>query len=214
MPDSEDLSTEKEEASAIPATHSYCSSFKQFTCDQRGAELLIDDIRVTIPPGAIPDRTVQVEMGVAMYGPFKFPENYRPVSPMLWFCIKEPKGVELSLPIEFMLPHIITENSDGRLVFAKARHSIPGETFTFELLCDSESRITYYDPLMKKCGYGYLSSKHCCYYCIVDEIKQDTANLKGFCLHTLIKKVDDLSYQILLFCTFFLETCLRVSSMQ
>jgi hypothetical protein len=196
--------------STVPATHSYCTSFKQFTCDQRGAELSIDDIMVTIPPGAIPSGTVHIEMGVAMYGPFKFPKNYRPVSPILWFCIKELDDVELSLPIEYKIPHIMTEGSDVKLVFAKATHSISvntGETFLFELLCNSESHFTYINPLMNKCGYGHLSSKHCCYYCIAAEVKPHTAMQGGFCLHTLIKEDDD---SIVLLCTYFLNTCIKV----
>jgi hypothetical protein len=217
--DSMDLSTENLSASAVPATHSYCTSFKQFTCDQQGAELSIDDIKVTIPPGAISDRTVHIEMGVAMYGPFKFLENCRPVSPILWFCIKE-LDVELSLPIEYVLPHTVTDDIDAKLHFAKTSHSKSANAcdavpYIFERLHDTQSQQSHFvrsNPQMKKYGYGHLSTKHCCYLCIEAEVERDQAIKMGYCLHTLINKVDDSHYMIVLLCTYFLDTCIKVTT--
>jgi hypothetical protein len=211
-------SVEKNVSIPTNATHSYCTSFKQFTCDQGGAKQSIDDIKVTIPPGAIPSGTVHnIEMCVAMYGPFKFSENYRPVSPILWFCIKELEDAELLLPIEYTLPHIVTDDNDAELHFAKADHSESGNArdavpFIFKPLHNSQSQQSLFlsNPRMKNYGYGYLSTKHCCYLCIEAKVKRDDAMEMGYCLHTLIKKVDDSHYEIVLLCTYFLEKCYQV----
>lgn len=196
-------------ASAIPFIH----ATESYTCDQHGRELSIDDITVTIPPGAIPDGvTAHIEMGVALYGPFKFPDNHQPVSPILWFCIQE--EIELLLPIKYSLPHIVTDNSI-KLVFAKAMHLGSAEVlnFVFDILSDGDgdSNFTCTNPLMNQHGYGHLSTKHCCFLCIEAKIRKDLALEHGYCLHALIKKEKDSHYQILLLCTYFLETCFEVS---
>ena len=163
-------------------------------------------ITVTIPFGAIPEGiTAHIEMGVALYLPFKLPENYQLVSPILWFCIKD--DIKLLLPIEYKLPHVITDISRGKLTFAKAGHT---DNPVFELLQHDNVNFTPSNPRLRKYGYGNLSIKHCCYLCI-GAISKDVALESGYCLHTLIKKETDSQYQILLLCTYFLETCLDVS---
>ena len=190
--------------STAPALGSYTT----INCNQQGAELSIDDITVTIPPGAIPDGvTAHIEMGVALYGPFKLPDNHQPVSPILWFCIKG--DIELLLPLEYKMPHVITDTC-AKLTFAKADHRTSGG-FIFELLNLSNSKFTPSKPLMNEHGYGSLSTKHCCYLCIIDKIEKDQALKKGYCLHTLIKKKDDSCYEVVVLCTYYLRTCSKVS---
>ena len=183
------------------------------TCDKDGADFLMCDIKVTIPRGAIPDGvTAHLEMGVAMYGPFKFPENHQQVSPILRFCIKE--DIELLLPIVFTVPHIIKDITRVKLSFAKANHLefnydpvFDRRMFSFKTVNDSKSGFTSpYD----KSGYGHLSTKHSCFLCIQAETRKDLALEKGYCLHTLIEKVDSSTYRILLICTYFLQTCFEV----
>ena len=76
-------------------------------------------------------RKVHFEVGVAMYGPFIFPENTQPISPILWLCLLE-EDVELKKPFQVILPHYLTGLSKERIQnhqvgFAKANHS----NFTF-----------------------------------------------------------------------------------
>ena len=193
---------------AVPAIGPYTTN-KSYTCDQRGGVLSVNDITVTIPPGAIPEGiTAHIEMGVALYGEFEFPDNYQPVSPLLYFCIEE--DLELLLPVEYTLPHVITDTSHVELTFAKAHHNVS----FFEILHSSNAKFTPSIPLMKEYGYGVLSTKHRCYLCITGttRIGEDEALESGYCLHTLIKKEDDSKYQILLLCTYFLVTCVEVSN--
>ena len=200
------LTAEKEvHDSSAPAIETY-ATIKTYTCDQLGDELTADDITVTIPPGAIPEgATVHIEMGVALYVPFQFPDNHQPVSPILWFCIKE--DMEPLLPVTYKLPHMITDISRVKLTFAKAGHT---DNPNFELLHHNNANFTPSNPHTNEYGYGVLSTKHCCYLCI-GAYTQGQALKSGYCLHTLIKKEDDSHYQILLLCTYFLKTCFEVS---
>ena len=46
----------------------FLSSVYMYTCDNRGTKINVDDVRVSIPPGAVPDGVViNIEMGVALY---------------------------------------------------------------------------------------------------------------------------------------------------
>lgn len=189
------------------------------TCDQRGRILSIHDIEVSIPPGAIPDGvTAHIEMGVALYGPFKFPDNHQPVSPILWFCIRE--NIELLLPLKFKLPHMITDIDDINLTFAKANHlkcTSKGE-FLFQTLSSNSEQSTFTNASKNEPAYGWLSMNHSCYLCIQanSEKYRDLASKRGYCLHILIEKqeYDSSCNRILLVCTYLLKTCLKVSTVK
>lgn len=178
-------------------------------CDQKGAHFNIDDIEVTIPPGAIPPGlAIHVEIGVALYGPFSFADGCRPVSPILWFCTQE--DVELQLPVVFKLPHTVVDDNGIRLSFAKCHHY---DTFVFREI-DADCTIEYtMDSNLRR--YGILSTQHHCFLCVqakadMSETK-DLAVRNGYCLHILVKQEDSFTYRIFFVCTFLLETCFSVS---
>ncbi len=185
-------------------------------CDVRGSSLRVDDIEVTIPPGAIPPgETVHVEMGVALYGPFSFAENYHQVSPVLWFCTQE--NVDFLLPVKFKLPHVFMDRIGVKLSFAKAYHS-PSQKGAFSFTEENSDTPSMF--VFGEKPYGILTSKHCCFLCIKDEVDSNSVKLKdlctqrGYCLHILVKKKDAFTYKIVVTCTYFLQTCIRVSVIQ
>lgn len=189
----------------------FIEEISSYTCDHHGAMLSIHDITVTIPPGAIPHEvTAHIELGLALYGPFKFPDNCQPVSPILWFCIQE--DIELLLPLTFRLPHVIADLSQASITFAKSSHhtyqdSTKRDIFTFEPVYDGES------DFKKEAGYGYLSSKHSCFLCLnAENITAEIALQKGYCLHILTENKSPNSYRILLVFTYFLKTCFEVKT--
>lgn len=185
-----------------------------FACDEHGIIIEMDDISVTIPPGAIPSKTTaHIELGVALCGPFVFPDKYQPVSPIIWLCFQE--DIEIRLPIMINLPHMVTDIDKVDLKFAKASHleysynaTKEKEVYHFKHLQDERS---FFTNLSDESGYGILHVKHCCLYCIEAKTSRDLALKLGYCLHTLIKCRDPSHYQIVLVCTFFLRSCFRVS---
>ena len=47
-----------------------------------------NDFTLKIPQGAIPEgESLTIDIGVALYGPFQYPEGLRPVSPVFWICV-------------------------------------------------------------------------------------------------------------------------------
>ena len=86
------------------------------------------DITLKIPEGTVAKgEKIHFEVGVAMYGPFIFPENTQPISPILWLCLLE-EDVELKKPFQVILPHYLTGLSEDsmeqhKIRFVKANHS-------------------------------------------------------------------------------------------
>lgn len=79
-------------------------------CDHCGTEYIIDDHDITlrIPEGAVPvGESIKFEIGVVLYDPFIFPENTRPISPIVWLCIQEDIELKKVKPIQLILPHFL-----------------------------------------------------------------------------------------------------------
>lgn len=190
-----------------------------FTCDENGRTIEIDDISVTFPPGSIPaGMTAHVELGVALYGPFSFPDDYRPVSPFIWLCIQE--ELELQLPIAIKLPHMVVDIEGDELAFAKANHldffydSAKGyQVFFFDSVIDGESYFTNLTEEKElESGYGILRIKHCCLYCIKAKISPGLGKRLGYCLHTFLEEKGPSQCRILHVCTYCLKQCFKASS--
>ena len=96
--------------------------YERRDCDHNGLNYVIEDHDITlrIPEGAVAEgEKVHFEVGVTMYGPFYYPENSQPVSPILWFHIVE--GVKLNKQCELILPHCCTQID--QLSFAIVDHN-------------------------------------------------------------------------------------------
>ena len=172
-----------------------------------------DEIKIDIPPNAIPyGIRGRLEVGVCLYGPFMFEENYQPISPILWLCLQG-NIRHLAKPIRLTLPHILPDLSEEDLVsfgirFVKANHdhvtNANGErVYKFQPSLDETS---YYSSGGK--GYGVLQTDHFCYMCLEAESTTDHEMAKhmGYCL-TCVQGPSTLC----IFATYFLNTCLAVS---
>ena len=175
------------------------------------------DITLRIPEGALAKgEKVHFEIGVAMYGPFMFPENTKPISPILWLCKLE-ESVELKKPFQVVLPHYLTGIPKERVQyhqvgFAKVNHndySFIDNQMTFKF---QKSEV---EPIFASSGYrnyGVLVSKHCCFYCLQAKQTKELAKDAGYCLirteSFLTPERNELYFSV----TYFLETCLRVRS--
>ena len=105
------------------------TSIEQQTFDYEGGEYIseADEFQLIIPEGAIPESThVTIKFGVSPYGPFgpfEYPDDYRPVSANVWFCAIPP--IMFLKPVEIKLPHFAAcrdENDCKALTFLKAQH--------------------------------------------------------------------------------------------
>ena len=93
--------------------------YERCDCDHNGLNYVIKDHDITlrIPEGAVTEgEKVHFEVGVAMHGPFHYPANTQPISPILWLHIVE--GVKLNIQFELILPHCCTQLDQLSFVIA------------------------------------------------------------------------------------------------
>jgi hypothetical protein len=184
-------------------------------CDDHSREYTIQDHDITlrIPEGAIPPgKKIQLEIAVAMYGPFKFEKDTQPISPILWLCFEE--GVTLNKPFHVILPHFLTgltyeKAQYHQVVFAKAPHteySIEDGKMRYSFqLCDSE-------PYFASCGgrnFGVLVTNHTCFYCLQANKTPELATDAGYCL-ARIEYLNQRYMEVTFTAVYCLRTCLKV----
>ena len=184
-------------------------------CDYRGLTHTISDHDITlkIPEGTVSKgETVHFELGVSLYGPFRFPENTRPISPIIWLCLLE-DDYELQKEFEMYVPHFLMNLTEQRIrqhqvCFAKAHHDYSMETkdkhdmsYNF-CRFGSQTSFIFKD---EKC-YAVLASKHCCFLLLLAENSRELAMDAGYCL----VRIEDSPYKVYFLATFFMETCLTV----
>ena len=167
--------------------------------------------------GAVPKgKKIQLEVAVAMYGPFKFIGNARPISPILWLCLEESNV--LSKPLQVVLPHFLMGLTDNKeraqyhqVTFAKADHSRhfmqdKQMTYLFQS-CDSELHLASFGGK----GYAVLLTKHCCFYCLQTNQTCELATDAGYCLAQIESSLSQQKSEIYFSAVYFLPTCLKVS---
>ena len=160
---------------------------------------------------------------MALYGPFKFAENRRPISPIFWICPQE--DIVFQKPIEVVLPHILSNLTQKDVEcfgvkFTKADHvdyTTDGngkKKYKFRSLEDAKSEFT--SGVNE--SYGILKTDHCCFFCITaiqdDGLTHELALRKGFCLTCVeCTAPHATSHQknVIYFClSFMLPSCLDV----
>ena len=66
----------------------------------------VHGISITVPPQAVRDGAeIEIEYAVAAVGPFIYPENLTPVSPILWVRVKGQE--KLRKPVKISIPHAV-----------------------------------------------------------------------------------------------------------
>ena len=186
-------------------------------CDCNGQEYTVvdHDITLKIPQGAVPEgQTIHFEIAVAMYGPFTFPNNTRPISPILWLCIME-EDFELKKPFKLILPHILTGQTKDRILyhqvhFAKAshyNHILQNERIYYEFLPSEEKSGFAFNGCR---GYGVLESSHCCFYCLQANQTPELATDAGYCLIRIESSLILQRSEVYFSAIYFLDSCLKV----
>ena len=194
-----------EERAEIPFLH-----HQVLECDRRGLTHTVSDHDITLRvlEGAVPEgEAVHFEIGVTIYGPFSFPENSRPISPIIWLYLLE-EDFELKEKFEIYVPHFLMHLSEQRIryhqvCFAKAHHSMDKHdtSYTFRQF-DSQPSFIFKDEKR----YAILTSKHCCFLCLSAQNAHELAMDAGYCL----VRVESLPREVHFLATFFMKTWLKV----
>ena len=114
----------------IPTCFTPVPTLSQCTHDGRWYYDEHNDFGLEIPAGAIPEgESITIDIAVALYGPFQYPEGLRPVSPVFWVCVCDQKEFQFLKPIKVTIPHCLNlENCDNieslGLTFLKADHEM------------------------------------------------------------------------------------------
>lgn len=188
-------------------------------CDCSGREYTIvdHDITLKIPEGAVPEgQKVHFEVAVAMYGPFAFPNNTQPISPILWLCIME-EDLELKKPFKIILPHFLTGLTKDQLLyhqtnFAKASHYthiLQNEHIYYEFLPSEDKSGFAFNGCR---GYGVLESNHCCFYCLLANKTPELAKDAGYCLAQIESSLTLQRSEVYFTAMYFLDSCLKVDT--
>ena len=190
-------------------------------CDRHGLEYTNKehDITVRIPEGAVADgETVHIEFAVAMYGPFHFPENTRPISPILWLCLME-KNAVLGKSPQIVLPHALDgltkeKAEEYQVGFAKVHHNDYYTTasgqpiYTFQSLA-SENRLLF--STIGERHYGLLQTSHFCYLCMTAEHNNPTLEKDiDYCLARIQVPITDIRHTAIFCLSYHLPTCIEV----
>ena len=170
----------------------------------------VHDFTVRIPEGAISKgASVTIEIGVALYGPFQFPDGTQPVSPIVWLCVQQEGHYQFLKPVEVVLPHylhVTTADDSTLLHFLKAGHHMnENEQYQFQF---TSGKVCF--PIHET--YGTLSTNHFCFLCIaLRTVSQERTAKAKFCLISVIPDpISEPSWTIYFCVCYFLQTCMEV----
>ena len=182
-------------------------------CTSEGLVYTDESIGLTlaITKGAIADGdNLTIDIGVALHGPFHYPEGVRPISPVLWICVRENEFYQFKIPIAVTMQHFLSidSNDDVALMglrFMKASHKANAYG-KCEFYCQNKNQ--WFESNTR---YATLYTKHFCFQCIVGSISELTLRNSNFCLFGTLPNtfVYDRPMYIFFFVTFFLHACLE-----
>ena len=183
------------------------------TFDYEGGEYIseADEFQLIVPEGAIPKSTpVTIEFGVSPYGPFgpfKYPDDCRPISANVWFCATP--QITFLKPVEIKLPHFADckDETDCKvLTFLKADHIQKNEKVFQFSKTDGKTSFT------PRTFNGSLYTDHFCVYCTAELNRYDTDNANFSLVIARPKQPSqDEPFQIHCCLTYMLPTCYEVS---
>ncbi len=198
-----------------PLLSSTMTMISKIQCTSSGAAVHSEDhdIHINIPEGAIlPGETLSIEVGVALFGPFVFPEETVPVSPIVWLCVTsaDQQNYQFLKPVEITLPHCLDPSSGSSSLhhrrFLKANHTFSGEGDGFYSMLPTDGTAVFYHGK----ALGTLYTDHFCSFCIAERITEDEATAANFCMIMARPKRPQPPYDIYFGVMFCLATCIKV----
>ena len=141
-----------------------------------------NDFHLEIAEGAIPEEDrVTIDIGVALYGPFQYPEGLRPVSPMFWVCARGRENFHFLKPVKITIEHCLSldRDTDTRslgLTFLKAGHTL-NNAGKYELHSADGAQ-----DFQSDLSHGTLTIDHFCFLCMEAKDDHETAKRNGYFL--------------------------------
>ena len=200
----------------IPTCFTPVATLSQCTHDDRQYYDEHNDFGLEIPAGAIPEgESITIDIGVALYGPFQYPECLRPVSPVFWVCVRDQKDFQFVKPVKVTIPHCLNLESHDDieslgLTFLKGDHEMNlQQMYQFQ----KAEGGTLFNPHKR---YGRFQTTHFCYLCISSKISRRAIQKAMFCVYAAIPRImspREPAY-VYFFVTFLLSTCLKTLKKQ
>ena len=200
----------------IPTCFTPVATLSQCTHDGIWYDDEHNDFGLEIPAGAIPvGESITIDIGVALYGPFQYPEGLRPVSPVFWVCVRDRKDFQFLKPVKVTIPHCLTIESHDNieslgLTFLKGDHEMnPQQMYQLQ---QAEGDLLI-EPLKE---YVVIQTTHFCSLCISCTDTMKLLAKAHFCMYSVIPRVisPDKSSFAYFFITFQMKTCLKTVKSQ
>ena len=205
-------------AQHIPKWMNPVATLIDCTSDGRSYYNEHNDFRLEIPEGAIPERErVIIDIGVALYGPFQYPEGLRPVSPVFWVCVRGREKFHFLKSVKITIEHCLsldrqTDIHSLGLTFVKGDHneSTNQKHLLKRLQGDEKCEFIAND------NHAVLHTNHFCYQCIVSNISKEFIESAEFGILVVTPKEFVYSKPVLVyfFVMFLLEACLETVEKQ
>ena len=163
-------------------------------------------IFLKIPKDAVPNE-VDLEIGVAIHGQFKFPENIRPISAILW--LKLPDNFQFQKPIQIQLPHYLGLSkeevwSSSELGYMLATSGIGELNKNIYLQEGQNDQVDFYQR------YGRIKAYRAGYMCLCASRPLIESRSEYFLVSAVPNLTPSLRWTIRFFVVYSLETFIEV----
>ena len=181
---------------------------------------------VKIPKAALKKRSmIEVQVGLAIHGPFTFPERSQNVSPILWLC--SIPDTKFRKPIQITLPHCMTDARPTSLKRKKIGLTLQFMMASLKSDASSKSRNRQFEfnPMEGEETFapdemsGTLLTKHLSPLCIVanggsktSQLGREVALHACYCVVPVLPRATRGREWSIHFCvTFNLQSCIQVN---
>ena len=137
-----------------------------------------------IPDGATDgENTPTILLGMALFGPFQFPEGLRPVSPVFQVCVRDNPNFQFSKPVTVTISHFLDLENDEDikslgLAFLKADHNKTSDgLYEFK---PAGGKMDFNNE------YGVLETTHFCCLCIAAKDIPKALKKAKFCITAVL----------------------------
>lgn len=175
-------------------------------------------VHIDIPKGAVPKGSLlRLEIGVSLYGPFEYPPESKPVSPILMLCPQE--DIQLQKAVRVTLPHVLHEATDDNVDIGvmKTDHSslfFDSSDFClckFVELSQDECEVKLHSN--DDGGYATFSLSHFCFVYLRENFTSEDVIKRGYCICPMFpRQPSSDGTSTYHFCvTFFMKPCIEVN---